>query len=146
MKQKLCKLCKKNPQPSWVAYCHHGPRKHLIAGTEFCVLSCPPPTGPASSCSITPDNETSVKATGQSSKRGFPGNTCDNKREHNSSMGGEGLERYDLSKSVSTFQVLFYCQTVTSALIDLTENIKQDHQSNSDNSGMACENQITRGK
>lgn len=58
-------------QPYWVEYHHHGLRKYLIAGIEFHILSCPPPTRPASSCSISPDNKTSVKAIGQLSKRGF---------------------------------------------------------------------------
>lgn len=63
---------KKPPtNPSWVECHHRGLRKYLIAGTEFYILSCPPPTGPASSCGISPDNETSVKAIGQWSKRGF---------------------------------------------------------------------------
>lgn len=41
---------------------------------------------------------------------------------------------------------MFYCQTVTSYLIYLTKNIKQDSQSNSDNSEMACEKQTTEAK
>lgn len=77
-------------KPYWVEYHHCGLRKYLIAGIEFYILSCPPPTGPASSCSIFPDNETSVEAIGQLSKRGFQETRVidKSKRQQNSYMGG----------------------------------------------------------
>lgn len=63
--------------PHWVEYHHCGLRKYLIAVTECYIFSCQPPAEPTSSCSISPDNETSVKAIGQLSKKRFSGNMSD---------------------------------------------------------------------
>lgn len=113
-KQKLCKLCqkqtKKKKKNHWFE-CHRcGLRKHLIAWIEFYNLGCPPPTGPASSCSISPDHKTLLKnLIGQSSERVFQETWDRDKNEkQNSSM--EGLERHHLTKSISTFQARSYCQ------------------------------------
>lgn len=108
-KQKLCKLCQKKKKKYWFECHRRGLRKHLIACIEFYNLGCPPPTGPASSCRISPDHKTLLKAIGQSSERVFQ-ETWDRDKNEKQNSSTEGLERHHLTKSISTFQATSYCQ------------------------------------
>lgn len=56
----------------------------------------------------------------------------------------KGLERHYLSKSITTFIAVWLLDS--NYLMYLSENIKQESQSNSDNSEMACEKQTAEDK
>lgn len=70
---------KKKTKPNlWVENHHCELRKYLIADTEFCLLSCPPPAGLTSSSSYLPRQQNLSKSYWAVVKERFSGNTSDN--------------------------------------------------------------------
>lgn len=108
--------------------------------TWWLVLNSTHPTGPAINCSISPDHL--LKTIG--SRDVFKETWVTDKNDRQQTSSVEGLERHYLSKSITTSTAVWLPDS--NYLMYLSENIKQDSQSNSDNSEMACEKQTAGDK